>query len=87
MPGYLIRHQQGHDHMVKICSRDRSLSLANVQLEPGGSLRDLRERLRLVATHWPTFPDGLGIVIGDFIICGPEEGKLHVMDYSFSVGD
>ena len=38
------------------------------------SLRQLRGRLGLVHPHWPAYPNGAGVILGDFNICDPEEG-------------
>ena len=40
-----------------------------------------------MATHWSTCPNGLGIIIGDFHICEPEEGRFDVVDQTTSDGD
>ena len=37
-----------------------------------------------MATHWSTCLDGLGIIIGDFHICEPEEGRFDVVDQTTS---
>ena len=55
--------QHGRDHIVKIHSGDKSVMIASYHMELGSSLRNIRERLQLVATHWPTYPDGLGIIM------------------------
>ena len=70
--------QQGRGHLVKIPSENGTLTIANVHLVPGSNL---------IFTHWPTYPDGLGVVIGNFNICEPEEGRFNVTNHTFSDGD
>ena len=48
---------------------------------------EIRVRLRTICGHWPCYPDGVGILIGDFILCEPEEGLFHVATQTFSDGD
>ena len=61
--------------------------IANVHVEHGSSLGNLRERLRNISGHWLVCSDGLGIIIGDFNICEPEKGMFHVPTQTFSDGD
>ena len=42
---------QGRDHIVKIQSGDRNLVVVNIHFEPDLTLKNLRERLRLVTPH------------------------------------
>ena len=37
----------------------------------------LRERLRLITPHWPSYPNAVGIILDDFNICEPE-GRFNV---------
>ena len=37
--------------------------------------------------HWSHCPAGVGILIGDFNICLPEEGRFNVLTQTFSDGD
>ena len=72
----LVTHlvtRHGRDHLVSIQIGRHNLVIVNVHLEPELSLRQLRGRLRLIHPHWPTYPNGLGIILGDFNICHPEE--------------
>ena len=43
---------EGGDHTVNIQFGERNLVAINVHFEPDLTLRNLRERLRLVAPHW-----------------------------------
>ena len=55
---------------------------AETQIEPELTLRRLRERLRLINPHWPPYPNAVGIIVGDFNICDPEEGRFNVSRHS-----
>ena len=37
-----------------------------------------RERLRLISLRLPRYPEAFGVIIGDFNICEPEEGRFSV---------
>ena len=37
--------------------------------------------------YWPAFPSGVGVILGDFNICDPEEGRFKVWNQSFTDGD
>ena len=67
---------EGRDHIVNVRSGCRNLVVVNVHLELELFLRSLRERLRLITPHWPQYPNAIGIVMGDFNICQPEEGSM-----------
>ena len=54
---------------------------------PELSLRRLRERLRLITPHWLSYPNGVGIILGDFNNCEPEEGMFNVWNQTFNDGD
>ena len=43
---------QGRDHIVSIRAGCRSLVVVDVHFEPELTLRNLRERLRLITFHW-----------------------------------
>ena len=77
---------QGRDHIVNIQSGDRDLVVVNVHFEPDLTLRDLRERQRLIAPHWPLYPEAVGVITGDFNICEPEEGRFNVWNQTFTDG-
>ena len=47
----------------------------------------LRERLRRLSTHWPQYPEGFGVIICDFDIFEPEEGRFNVGNQTFKEGD
>ena len=78
---------QGRDHIVNMQSGRRSLVIVNVHFEPELTLRRLRERLRLFTPHWPSYPNAVGIILGDFNICEPEEGRFNVWNQTFTDGD
>ena len=78
---------QGRDHFVNIQSGRHNLVIVNVHFEPELTLRQLRGRLRLIHPHWPVYPSGVGIILGDFNICDPEEGRFNVWNQSFTDGD
>ena len=69
---------QGRDHLVNIQSGRHNL--VNVHFEPELALRQLRGRLRLIHPQWPAYPSGVGIILGDFNICDPEEGRFNVLE-------
>ena len=50
-------------------------------------MRSLRERLCLITPHWPQYPDATGMIMGDFNICEPEEGRFNVWNQTFTDGD
>ena len=37
--------------------------------------------------HWHAYPNGVGVILGDFNICDPEEGRFNVWNQSFTEGD
>ena len=78
---------QGRAHFVNIQSGRHNLVIVNVHFEPALTLRQLRARLRLIHPHWPAYPNGLGIILGDFNICDPEEGRFNVWNQTFTNGD
>ena len=78
---------QGRDHIVNVQSGRQSLVIVNIHFEPELTLRQLRERLRLINPHWPSYPNAVGITLGDFNICEPEEGRFHFWNQTFTDGD
>ena len=66
------------DHIVNVQYGRQSLVIVNVHFEPELTLRQLRERLRLITPHWLSCPNAVGIFLGDFNICDPEEGRFNV---------
>ena len=77
----------GRDHLVSIRSERHSLVIVNVHFEPELTLRQLRGRLRLINPHWPSYPNAVGIILGDFDICDPEEGRFNVWNQTFTDGE
>ena len=73
---------QGRVHNVNIRSGRHNLVIVNVHFEPELTLRQLRGRLRLIHTHWPAYPCGVGVILGDFNICDLEEGRFNVSNQS-----
>ena len=78
---------QGRDHIVNIRSGCRSPVVVNVHFEPELTLRSLRERLHFITPRWPHYPDAIGVIMGDFNICEPEEGRFNVWNQTFTDGD
>ena len=67
--GAIVSHViacQGRNHLVNIQSGRHSLVIVNVHFELELTLRQLRGRLRLIHPHWPAYPSGVGIILGDF---------------------
>ena len=77
----------GRDHLVNIQSTRHNLVIVNVHLESELTMRQLRRRLRLVHPHWPAYPNGVVIILGDFNLCDPEEGRFNVWNQTFTDGD
>ena len=76
----------GRDHLVNIQSGRHNLVFV-INFEPELTLRQLRGRLRLIHPHWLSYPSGVGIILGDFNICDPEEGRFNVWNQTFTDGD
>ena len=64
---------QGRDYIVSRQSGRQSLVIDNVHFESELTLWRLRQRLRLITPHWPSYPNAVGIILEDFNICEPEE--------------
>ena len=75
------------DHLVNTQSGRHNLVIVDVDFEPERTLRQLRGRLHLIHPQWPSYPNGVGIILGDFNICDPEEGRFNVWKQSFTDGD
>ena len=73
----------GRVHIVSIQSERTKLVIVNVHFEPERTVRRLRERLRLIVPHWPSYPNAVGLILGDFNICDP----FNVVNQSFTDGD
>ena len=71
---------QGRDHLLNIRSERHSLVIVDVHFEPELTLRRLRGRLGLIHPHWPAYPTRVGIILGDFNICDPEEGRFQCLE-------
>ena len=41
----------------------------------------------LIHPHWPACPCGVGVILGDFNICDPEEGRFYFWNEPFTDGD
>ena len=78
---------QGRDHFVNVESGWKIPVTVNVHSEPELTLRRLRERLRLITPHWPSYTSAVGIIMCDFNICEPEEGRFNVWNQTFTDGD
>ena len=78
---------QGRDHLVNIRSGQHSLSIVNVHFEPELTLRQLRGRLGIIHPYWPAYSPGVGVILGDFNNCDPEEGRFNVWNQTFTDGD
>ena len=74
-------------HIVRVQSGRQSPVTVNVHFEPELTLRRLRERLRLITPQWPSCPNAVGIILGDFNICEPEEGRFNGWNQTFTDGD
>ena len=44
-------------------------------------------RLSIILPHWLAYPCGVGVILCDFNICDPEEGRFNVWNQSFTDGD
>ena len=69
--GCTLHHEINHggrDHLITKTSENGLLMIANVHLEPNSTLRELRLRLRAIYGHWPCYPAGVGLLVGDFNI-------------------
>ena len=77
----------GRDHLVNIRSEQHNLVIVNVHFEPVLTLRQLRDTFRFSHRHWLAYPNGVGITLGDFNICDPEEGRFNVWNQTFTDGD
>ena len=78
---------QGRDHIVSTQSERTKLVIVSVHFELELTVRRLRERLRLIVPRWPSYPNAVGLVLGDFNICDSEEGRFNVVNQSFTDGD
>ena len=66
---------QGRGYLVNIRSGRHNVVIVNVHIEPELTLRQLRRKLHLIHPHWPSHPNGVGIILGDFNIFDLEEGR------------
>ena len=58
---------QVRDHFVNVQSGQENLVIVNVHFELEPTLRRSRERLRLIIPHWLSYPNAVGIILGDFV--------------------
>ena len=72
---------------MNIQSGRHNLVIVSFHFEPELTLRHLRGRLRLIHPHWLAYPDEVGIILGDFNFCDPEEGRFNVWNQTFTEGD
>ena len=73
--------------IVSIQSEWAKLVIVNVHFEPELTVRRLRERPRLIVPHWPSYPNAVSFILGDFNVCDPEEGRFNVVNQTFTDGD
>ena len=57
----------GRDHIVSIQSERTKLVIDNVHFEPELTVRRLRERPHHIVPHWPSYPNAVGLILGDSI--------------------
>ena len=50
----------------------------HAHFEPELTLRQLRGRLCLIHPHRPAYSRYVGVILGDFNMCDPEEGRFNV---------
>ena len=67
----------GRDHLVRSRQLDCSCTVINLHNQPEDAFQELRQRFRAAVALWPTYPDGVGFLVGDFNICDPAEGMLN----------
>ena len=72
---------------MNIRSEQHNLVIVNVHSEPVLILRQLRDTFRFSHRHWLAYPNGVGIILGDFNICDPEEERFNVWNQTFTDGD
>ena len=77
----------GRDHLVRIQTGRHNLVIVNVHFSPELTLRQLRDRLHLIHPHWPSYPNGVGIILSGFNICDPQEGRVNVWNQTVTNGD
>ena len=73
---------QCRDHFVNIQSGRHNFVIVNVHLESELILRQLRGRLRLIHPHWPAFPSGVGIILGDFNVIQKKDDLMSGTSHS-----
>ena len=66
---------------------DKKIVIVIVHFEPELTVRRLRERLRFIVPQWPSYPNAVGFILGDFNIGDPEEGRFNVVNQTFTDGD
>ena len=78
-----LRHV-ANTEWVELAFQRIDIVIVNVHCEPELTLRQLRERLHLINPHWPSCLNAAGIILGDFNICDPEEGRFNVQNQTFT---
>ena len=73
-----------HGHVVKFHAENMSLMIAHDIWILAHTLEIFESSDNFFSTHWPTHPDGLGLVVGDFNTCEPEVGGFHATVHTFS---
>ena len=71
---------------MNIQSGRHNFVIVNVHFKPEVTLRQLRADC-LIYPHWLAYPNGVDIMLGDFNICDPEEGRFNVWNQTFTDGD
>ena len=79
--------QHSRDHLVNIRSERHSLVVVKIHFESELTLRQLRGRLGLIHPHWPAYPNGVGMILGDYNICDPVQRRFNVWNQTFTDGD
>ena len=75
------------DHFVNIQSERHSIVCVSVYFEPELTLRQLRGRVGSYSPALACISQWWGIILGDFNICAPEEGRCNVWNQTFIDGD
>ena len=82
----IVTHEmtfQGRDHIVRIHCGASLLVVINCIL----SLTCLHERPSRIVFYQSRYPEGFGMIIGDFNNCEPEEVRFIVRHSTFTEGD
>ena len=71
---------------MNIQSGRHNLVIVDLHFDLELTLRQLRDRLRLIHPHWAAYPYGVGVILGDFNVCDPE-GRFNVWNQTVTDGD